>query len=1429
MTRIALVCSEPIRDCMAGSGIRYFEMARALADGGFIVSLYSPAPLDGTDSGPLLADNFRVNYITELEGVAASADIVIVQGHLSRDILSARANAFVVVDLYDPTLVSHACYADEQGSGLFEKEYLQWQEMLRYGDFFLSACEIQRSFYLGLLAAEGRISSDLLLRDPSLRSLIDNVPFGLSSDVPDHDPWLPPKEQGQFRILFGGLYDWYDPWTLLYALDDERLADCCLLIVRNPNPESTPQRLLEEVEAWCREREWPESRLQLVDWVPHRRRYDLLRDVDLLACPHPDSLESTLSFRTRFMEALQVDCPVIATEGGAASELVKSADSGAVVAPRDIEGLRNAILKRVSLRLRGDELHTADSIDLNSYQWRECVKPLSDYCRRVMSNGITIAETEATDSNCGGSGYCKSVYSVLIATFNRMDVLPEVITALENQQYAPPFELIIINDGSEDDTRRWLDSYTFKCPTRVVHQSNVGPAKSRNLAIDMALGEYIALLGDDTVPAKNWLQSLFEAQLQHDYSCGRDLVAVGYTEWHEAIVPTPFLNHLDSTGWQFAFDKIKDPEYLPFNYFYGSNLSARRALLQSEKFSTEFPFPAWEDTELGYRLFKKGCQIRYVSRAVTRHQHPTDIARFAERQEKAGYSGAVLSELHPELAPMTWPKPWTLRYEKLAGIATFLSIWSGRVGLAAPALWDAVLNLRYAKGTARYLRRKDIAGSLDISALGPVYQWPIIYTPASENIQSNTGKVSQEKLMCTVGEHSSGHCLYGPGLRVYTDEELDVRFYLSGDVASEGDLPSVTIDIYDAGEGVILELLQLNNADLVDGYISLPFTAKEGQILEFRVYWHGRCQIVVERVEVHASADDSLSPVESITAPPAIADVRYVTAVPSSDSSFTAINTGWKLKRSPAGRLALYLRIDPLAAVELGSSFDLVVQYQDCDRGQLIFEYTPTPLGEGNDPQWAELSRHEFIGSGEKRCAVLRANDARLTGSHAGADFRLVVQGANVEEFDVFQVAPIMSPERRDSRHSYMLHGRYSVPGEPSKLAFDFPGKPTVSIIIPVYNNFHYTLQCLHAIYGHSPPIYEVIIVDDGSTDETADAVLKIPGVRLVRQPSNLGFAKACNKGADQASTDWFLFLNNDTVPQPGWLSSLIACAERTPEFGTVGSKLIFPQTGEIQSAGVKFGKYMLPEEDQQYVQPTNPTADVDREVYALTGASFLFSRESFFKVGGFDEAYQNGFEDTDICLKLLEVGRRVILCARSEVLHYTSASEGRFSSKNDKSNMEIFRRRWHRFLRDKQCYVSERYLGPETLPLEYNGDCQNFKFQTGERRNGQVYCEPGTDPDGHCAFGPNFFVGKDMGIKAIFNLDVPAREGEKTLLTLDIYDCANDQILVIENFSAKDVTREASSLEVEAKEGQILEFRVYWHGGSEITFQSVELRELNG
>lgn len=224
------------------------------------------------------------------------------------------------------------------------------------------------------------------------------------------------------------------------------------------------------------------------------------------------------------------------------------------------------------------------------------------------------------------------------------------------------------------------------------------------------------------------------------------------------------------------------------------------------------------------------------------------------------------------------------------------------------------------------------------------------------------------------------------------------------------------------------------------------------------------------------------------------------------------------------------------------------------------------------------------------------------------------------------------------------------------------PKRPSVvSIIIPVFNQVHYTGKCLDALFKNTQDPFEIIVVDNGSTDGTSQLLRQYGDqIRVIRNAQNQGFAKACNSGAAAASSPFLLFLNNDTEVQPGWLPPLLAMAAR-PQVGAVGSRLLFPD-GSVQHAGViiveRRGVVSLLPRHAFIGESLDGTAPAKAtSMQAVTAACMLVNASDFSDVGGFDTAYWNGCEDVDLCFKLAQLGRKIVYEPASVVVHHEGKS----------------------------------------------------------------------------------------------------------------------------------------------------------------------------
>ncbi len=232
-------------------------------------------------------------------------------------------------------------------------------------------------------------------------------------------------------------------------------------------------------------------------------------------------------------------------------------------------------------------------------------------------------------------------------------------------------------------------------------------------------------------------------------------------------------------------------------------------------------------------------------------------------------------------------------------------------------------------------------------------------------------------------------------------------------------------------------------------------------------------------------------------------------------------------------------------------------------------------------------------------------------------------------------------------------------------------------MVIPVYNKWEYTFRCLMALAHQTRDVdHEVIVIDNASTDETAQALPMLDKLRVLRNPDNFGFARACNQGAAMARGRYLVFLNNDTEPRAGWLSAMVRVADADPDVAIVGNQLLFPD-GTIQHAGVIFGygvPFPITPFHAHYRRPPE-AADTRAELRAVTAACMLIRPQVFSAVGGFDEGYVNGYEDVDLCLKVGRAGGRIVYTPDSVVVHHESVSEGRFAS--DGANVDRLNQRW--------------------------------------------------------------------------------------------------------------------------------------------------------
>jgi GT2 family glycosyltransferase/glycosyltransferase involved in cell wall biosynthesis len=390
--KIVIATQETLSARMAGPAIRAWAMAEAL-------SLEHDVELVTTGTCTISHPRFTCRSVglADMRGLERWCDILVFQGLiLSMFRWLVGSDKILIADIYNPFHLEQLEQAKDQGAEGRARTVSDCttalNDQLTRGDFFLCASEKQRDFWLGQLSAVGRLNPKNYDADETMEKLIAVAPFGVPDDPPVHTrdalKGVVPGIGVDDKVILwgGGIYNWFDPLTLLHAVDRLRHrrpeVRLFFLGLKHPNPDVPEMRMAVATRALS-------DALGLTDkhvffnegWVPYEDRQNYLLEADIGVSTHLDHVETAFSFRTRILDYLWAGLPIVATGGDTFADLIEGKGLGLTVPPGDVEALEDALF-----RLLDDEAFHAACKDrlaeiVPNHAWSRVLGPLVEFCR----------------------------------------------------------------------------------------------------------------------------------------------------------------------------------------------------------------------------------------------------------------------------------------------------------------------------------------------------------------------------------------------------------------------------------------------------------------------------------------------------------------------------------------------------------------------------------------------------------------------------------------------------------------------------------------------------------------------------------------------------------------------------------------------------------------------------------------------------------------------------------------------------------------------------------------------------------------------------------------------------------------------------------------------------------------------------------------
>lgn len=926
-----------------------------------------------------------------------------------------------------------------------------------------------------------------------------------------------------------------------------------------------------------------------------------------------------------------------------------------------------------------------------------------------------FSSTENIDAN-----HSQPFISILILCYNKVEYTEKCLkTLFDNTNYSN-FEVIVVDNASVDDTPGFLESFGERIKF-IRSAINLGFVNGNNLAAQYAEGEYLVFLNNDTEVQSNWLNSLYNV-----FAFKPDAGAVGA----KLLYPDGKLQEAggivfnDASGWNYG--KNDDPADSKYNfvrevdYCSGAALMIRKNIFEKlGGFDQRYSPAYYEDSDLCFGVRKLGYKVYYNPFSnVIHHEGVTSgtdlnsgfkkfqILNSSKFKEKWNEELKRQYPNDPALVPSSSNRNKGKRILIIDDYPPLPTRASGCLKMYRTVKEMIKLGyvVSYAHLIGKGMNKDDQKAIIELKYLGVEFIW-FGYEEWWLIRNSPEVKTKLEQLISSLNLHQRKYDL------VYLCFWWVAKYFID---LLRKELPQTPIII----DSVDIHYMREERQAALEGNKELLLKAKETKRMELETYSKADCVTVVSDDEI-VELKKHL-PSKAIFLQTNIHDVRETTVSfderkdflfvgsfnhnPNIDACLHLVKDIFPLIKNKIQEVKIFIvGNNPPEIIKNLASDDVIVTGWVAEIDSYIDKcrvfVAPLRYGAGVKGKIGESLASGLpvvtTSIGAEGMGIINGEHAFVTDEVSKFAEYAIELYLNKNIWNEFHlngkkcIETKFSSKAARKRLEYII-SCYSREAFKSNRALFNSHPPKVSIVIATFNQWDYTQKCIESIKKWSANNYEIIVIDNASSDDTVNKLTKkYPEVRLIKNNMNEGFPAAANQGISNALGEFVLLLNNDTVLTEKWLERMIEVIESDKSIGLVG-----PISNEVSGLQIdKEAKYESIEEMHLYAKKIRETKK--GEILNFPRVAFLctlIKREVFEKIGGLDERFTPGnYEDDDFCLRAQLAGFKTVIAKDVFIHHYGSKS---FKAEGEKKYAE-------RLELNKQKFIAKWGVTPDELWLQ--------------------------------------------------------------------------------------------------------------------------------